>query len=265
MQQGHPPRSPLPFQNHGTRAPAAAAASATHLLPLGLAHARMEVRALSVDTRPALATLTVCCSITWGGGGGGCRGGVCGGVEPSWCGKREARKQRRGRAVEAVFCARDRRAVCRTQGCPCALPTPTHPVQQGARPVAHLVNLVDAAYALAAQPSPTQTPCRQGATTRRHPKNTPSRLTSCSMARAPSLILSNSSMQHMPLSLSTRAPLSSTISLVSGSCGEGAGSRDCQVGPGIWRALFFGGLKVTVGRGRNISRSSKHLRRTFVT
>jgi hypothetical protein len=46
----------------------------------------------------------------------------------------------------------------------------------------------------------------------------PLRPTSCSMARAPSLILSNSSMQQMPLSLSTSAPLSSTSSLVSGSC-----------------------------------------------
>lgn len=39
------------------------------------------------------------------------------------------------------------------------------------------------------------------------------------MERAASLILSNSSMQQTPLSDSTRAPLSSTISLVSGSCG----------------------------------------------
>jgi hypothetical protein len=35
-----------------------------YLLPLGLAQARMDVRALSCDTRPALATDTVCCSIT---------------------------------------------------------------------------------------------------------------------------------------------------------------------------------------------------------
>ena len=38
------------------------------------------------------------------------------------------------------------------------------------------------------------------------------------MLRALSDILSNSSMQHTPLSLRTSAPLSSTISLVSGSC-----------------------------------------------
>jgi hypothetical protein len=38
------------------------------------------------------------------------------------------------------------------------------------------------------------------------------------MLRAASDILSNSSMQQTPLSLSTKAPLSSTISFVSGSC-----------------------------------------------
>lgn len=43
----------------------AADVAAAHLLPLGLAHARMLVRALSCDTKPALATDTVCCSITW--------------------------------------------------------------------------------------------------------------------------------------------------------------------------------------------------------
>lgn len=40
------------------------------------------------------------------------------------------------------------------------------------------------------------------------------------MLRVASVILSNSSMQQTPLSLSTSAPLSKTISLVSGSCGS---------------------------------------------
>ena len=44
------------------------------------------------------------------------------------------------------------------------------------------------------------------------------------MLRALSDILSNSSMQQMPRSLSTRAPLSSTISRVSGSCMPPTGS-----------------------------------------
>eukprot|EP00955_Chlamydomonas_euryale_P080466 363427-Chlamydomonas_euryale.AAC.5 len=42
-------------------------------------------------------------------------------------------------------------------------------------------------------------------------------IASCSIERAESLILSNSSMQQMPLSLSTSAPDSRTISLESGS------------------------------------------------
>lgn len=43
----------------------------------------------------------------------------------------------------------------------------------------------------------------------------------CSIARADSDILSNSSMQQMPRSDSTSAPDSSTCSRVSGSCDEG--------------------------------------------
>ena len=43
-------------------------------------------------------------------------------------------------------------------------------------------------------------------------------MASLTMLRALSDILSNSSMQHTPWSLSTKAPLSSTISRVSGSC-----------------------------------------------
>lgn len=53
--------------------------SGRYLLPLGLAQARMEVRALSWLTRPALATDTVCCSMTWGGGWDGWVGGMGGG------------------------------------------------------------------------------------------------------------------------------------------------------------------------------------------
>jgi len=45
----------------------------------------------------------------------------------------------------------------------------------------------------------------------------PCSMASCKIERAPSLILSNSSMQHTPRSDSTSAPLSSTNSLVSGS------------------------------------------------
>jgi hypothetical protein len=42
-------------------------------------------------------------------------------------------------------------------------------------------------------------------------------MTSCKITLVLSSILSNSSMQHIPLSESTKAPLSSTNSLVSGS------------------------------------------------
>ncbi len=42
-------------------------------------------------------------------------------------------------------------------------------------------------------------------------------IASCKMTLVPSSILSNSSMQQMPLSERTKAPLSSTSSLVSGS------------------------------------------------
>ena len=52
------------------------------------------------------------------------------------------------------------------------------------------------------------------AKTQQHRKHVHSRRT---MARAPSDILSNSSMQQMPWSLSTSAPLSSTCSPLSGS------------------------------------------------
>ena len=42
-------------------------------------------------------------------------------------------------------------------------------------------------------------------------------MTSCNMVRVLSVILSNSSMQHIPLSLRTKAPDSKIYSLVSGS------------------------------------------------
>ena len=42
-------------------------------------------------------------------------------------------------------------------------------------------------------------------------------IASCKITRVPSSILSNSSMQQIPLSERTKAPLSSTSSLVSGS------------------------------------------------
>jgi hypothetical protein len=137
---------------------------------LGLAQARMLVRALSWDTSPALATDTVCCSMTWFQEVRGFGGEV---------------RALRWNALGGS-CQRERASTLGEER-PSHNPAPPAPPPQTSRP---------------------QAP---------KPFNPPPTPTTCSMARAPSLILSNSSMQQMPF-------------LGGGVGGFGGGLGGCGVG-----------------------------------
>lgn len=152
----------------------------------GLAAARMVVRVLSVVVIPALAMLTVCCSITCG-----CN---------VWIVEYRAAYWICGAACQLLYAVR-----CAEIGELALPPSDALPWWPAAdtRKAWRCAVALDGALPVkgSCQPVPT----------------------SWMLVRSASSILSNSSMQQMPRSASTSAPPSSTSSLVTWGGGEGAG------------------------------------------